>query len=819
MHAEPHHETARPTRRAEFGEVKELRLAVVCYGGVSLAIYMHGHTKEIHGLVRASRILEDGDRGAAVAGPQGSEGVYVEVLRAIAAEHPDRVRTRVVVDTIAGTSAGGINGVYLGKAIAHNRSQDELRNLWLDRGDINVLLRGPKLLPWQLRGLLAVLRLRRSAPLHGDLMSQWLYQALAAMDKRDRRAGEPATLMPPLHSLQLFVTATDFYGYSRDIILTEPDPTTRTASTAMSDWRHRHVLEFRYDGERDDFGANDNVALAFASRVTSSFPGAFAPVSFESFAGYLKEADVRFPPPEFDTRYFRHYGLSRAKPDATFFVDGGVLDNKPFGLAIGAIKAKHAATEVDRRLLYLEPHPATPGTSSTQDEPGPLSTVLGAVAGIPRKEPLLEDLLDVARHNDRVRRVRDVIEMSFDGVATRVLSVIGGALEQLPPTTGADMVDGWGEKIHHQAQHDAGFGYATYIRLKIGGVVDRYARAVCAASNFPDDCNQAFFVRMVLRSWADRNNLFEKSSTPTAAQDRFLREFDLEFRKRRLHFVIAGLNWFYRDRALGKPDYPPRQEIDAVKGQLYAAIRRLDEAVARTRDGDLLSATVRACFGQEAIEAFVDRQGFHAARYAEQHHDPLNGLRSALNTHLKDQLKGFTSRVFDVIHQATGRWSAARRRDLLVRYLGFPFWDVLLYPLEAVADAGERDHVQVIRMSPRDATLLGRDGEAKLKGIALHHFGAFFARKGRENDYLWGRLDAAERLIELLVGRNHPRFTDWCRRAFEAVLEEERSASPPLSYDVLTSIDRRLDGLRSGPRDQGSGASCPSPKLRPPPSA
>ena len=34
---------------------KELRLALVCYGGVSLAVYMHGITKEVWHLARASR--------------------------------------------------------------------------------------------------------------------------------------------------------------------------------------------------------------------------------------------------------------------------------------------------------------------------------------------------------------------------------------------------------------------------------------------------------------------------------------------------------------------------------------------------------------------------------------------------------------------------------------------------------------------------------------------------------------------------------------------------------------------------------------------
>ena len=44
--------------RSETGGVRELRLAVVLYGGASLAIYMHGTTKELHRLVKASA-LED----------------------------------------------------------------------------------------------------------------------------------------------------------------------------------------------------------------------------------------------------------------------------------------------------------------------------------------------------------------------------------------------------------------------------------------------------------------------------------------------------------------------------------------------------------------------------------------------------------------------------------------------------------------------------------------------------------------------------------------------------------------------------------------
>ena len=107
------------------GAAKELRLGLVCYGGSSLCIYMHGITKEINRLVSASA-----SRGAPNAVTTDSERVYVGLLDKLAGAGPEAPDLRVVVDVIAGTSAGGINGIFLGKALAGNRSQDALRDVW-----------------------------------------------------------------------------------------------------------------------------------------------------------------------------------------------------------------------------------------------------------------------------------------------------------------------------------------------------------------------------------------------------------------------------------------------------------------------------------------------------------------------------------------------------------------------------------------------------------------------------------------------------------------------------------------------------------------
>ena len=74
---------------------KELRIALVCYGGVSLAVYMHGVTKELWKLARASR---NHHGGTAVSG--GTEAVYLALLQRI--ERQSKLRLKVLTDIIAG---------------------------------------------------------------------------------------------------------------------------------------------------------------------------------------------------------------------------------------------------------------------------------------------------------------------------------------------------------------------------------------------------------------------------------------------------------------------------------------------------------------------------------------------------------------------------------------------------------------------------------------------------------------------------------------------------------------------------------------------
>jgi patatin-related protein len=742
-------ETAKPRR--------ELRLAIVCYGGVSLCVYMHGTTKEIHRLVKASRLLAAGGDETGASTP--SERVYHDLLTQAAG--PDGVRTEVVVDVVAGTSAGGINGIFLAKALAHNLSQDLLRDLWFDKGDIKKLLRGPARLPIWMKAPFLLARGIKKAPLRGKDMSIWLYDALRGMD--DSRAAPPApqTLMPDGHLLQLFVTMTDFYGYDRQISIADPK--------LAHDRRHRHVFEFRYGDGPDLFGSDRNLALAFAARTTSCFPGAFPPVSIPVFKGYLPNApgDLRDP-------FFRLYEVSGADVERTYFVDGGVLDNRPFGYVIDAIRQKRAEVEVDRRMLYLEPDPGGAAAAAPAKEPETIAAVLGAVSGIPRREPILDDLLEVARLNERVRRIQDVVILSFDKIAEQTAAILGGALTPDAPPD-ADAVASLNTELSEAARKDAGMAYVTYVRSKISGAVDRLGTTACNVCDYPVDANHAFLVRSVFRCWAEQEGLFEQSAEPTDSQIRFLQTFDLDYGVRRLQFVLAGVNAWY-DR-VGEVEHPSREQLDAVKARLWQAVVHLRDAMSGDRFTPELTKSLGACFPVKDIADFLAEAGFEPKRYVERREQELDALVRDISTFLEGELRDFNKALYTDMERLTDGWDWARRQDILVRFLGFPFWDILLFPIQSVAGAGERDSVEVIRMSPRDAHLLHVPGGGpKLDGLGFAHFRGFFKRQYRENDYLWGRLDAAERMIGIVLGPDHPEFRVWCGRAFAAILDEEEPA-------------------------------------------
>ena len=750
---------------------KELRLALICYGGISLAVYMHGVTKEVWRLAAASRSVQDG-----AARSDGSAGVYAALLDRIAAD--GSVRLRVFADIVAGASAGGINGIFLARALTTGQSLDPLTDLWLTRADVDALLdpdarplsRATKFwatpIAWmamkrrgnaidrtvsadgqdEVRAKLSRLVRARwfAAPFGGQSFSHLVHDALAAM------AAGPVgpVLVPAAQPFDLFVTVTDFAGHRRPLALHSPPQ--------VMEREHRLTLTFRKNGAAG-VALDDTPALAAAARATASFPGAFPPFTLAEADAVLAARGMEWP-----TRAaFITAQLPGAGDDAAqrSYIDGSVLANAPFRPAIAALKQRPARREVDRRFVYIDPKPdvraislGRPAEGET-DPPGFFSVILGALSEIPREQPIRDSVETIAGLSARIRRMRHVVEGMRVEVEEQVEDLFGSRFFINTPT--APRLARWRAKAQDEAAARAGFAYAPYGHLKLSAVVEEVAALAArlaperGAAALRADIWDAVRARGLDRIGGKRG------AGASAATIAFFREHDLGFRIRRLRFLARELDQRVESRrTVSDP------AVEALRSAIYGALNLLLE-----REGDAwFTDAPRPDSGTEWLDIIAGRRGL----------DAVDGAVEAL------------------LAAALASLPKDERRAMLFAYLGFPFYDVATLPLLQGEGLDEYDPVKIDRISPSDATAIrGGGAAAMLKGIEFNSFGAFFSRAYRENDYLWGRLHGADRLIDIVASTlgeadalSAATLADLKRAAFHAILDEEE----PRLTEVATLI-------------------------------
>lgn len=799
-----------PAARPPAALLREIRLGLVCYGGVSLAIYMHGVTKEMYKLVRAARAFElayqanggavSGDEdpdpwlGRLAAGPAvpawDSERAYFRALAVLAAAGAPLT---VSLDLIAGTSAGGINGVCLARGLAEGRSLDGFRDLWIDEADMGNLLTGHALIPWGQARMVSKLttsaaRLlwhRDAGVLDGDLMCRLLYQALDGM--------APATgpLVPADESLDLFVTTTSVYGYETVI-------PTGAGGVSHTDRSYRQLLRFHYEQQaaasqqgpalarfRADF--SEVPALAFAARVTASFPGAFPPVSLASFLAALGGQPAGQARPEAAAQIARHfvYGLDYgASEDGQWFMDGGVLDNGPFDHVVDAIAAKRADGPTAREIIYIEPDPGPPprpGQRAADPEPTFARTVWSSRITIPQHTPLVTVLGQLEAMNAAIAEVGAIVRAAEPQVLG-YLAADQPSAEALGGEAGYADVTGHAARLRQAAQQLGGpLGYATYGRLRAQAVAEAFGASLAAELGFPAQSNRASFMTAAFSAWARQQPAWQ-AVQPDALEAQ-LGAVDLPFRLRRADFVLQGISALF---AGAEP--ATRAGLVTMKAatwDLITGLRRVQQQVAAQ-----VAEQARALFGPRALsqEGYLADPAAYAGTGPGGHGTELKQLYQAcLQAVGQAGLSGSSQALWDVLATQTEGWQAGPRSSLLARYVGFPIWDALIFPVVWLARLPQLAPIGVQRFSPLDATCLaavdgdGRqkaDRTAKLDGTAIHHFGAFFEKAWRENDYLWGRLDSAELLLRLLA-RQAGTGTDLTaplRSALAAILAAEEPA-------------------------------------------
>ncbi|MFN3233257.1 MAG: patatin-like protein [Alphaproteobacteria bacterium] len=814
---------------------KELRLAIVCSGGISLAVYMHGIVKEILKITRASKhyhavpdtaekrrrklddIPQPDDRAI------DTERVYFEMLQALGEE----LDLRVIVDVIAGTSAGGINSVILARALAHDLSFEVLRELWLTGADIDALVADDHQAGWsqrvfrpmvqwilgdRLRGvdvddevsekLLSLTQVARlKPPFDGERLIESLIDAMESMG---RPVGHEESLIPDGLSLDMVVTVTDFFGYTQSIPLYDPP--------VIEEREHRHRLHFRYrrwtGGDMEtDFEDSCVPALAFAARATASFPGAFPPAQLGEVDRVLARRGRTWKTkPRFLAGNFKPYFETGSDPEKTSFIDGAVLNNNPFGPAIEAIGRQPALRDVDRRLVYINPNPASRPPPPTGNPPGMLRTLRAALSDIPRNEPISDDLLWVQELNERVRLTREIVEAARPDITRAVEEITRSRAEKRHLTVA--QVASWRDQANARASEDAGFAFKGYLRLKLDSAATQVGGLVAALCDHRRGSLESEFVIKTIRAWARHRSVVpDPSWAPepgTLLKDppswvKFLRGFDLDFRRRRIRFVIQALNGLY-----GRLDEPELAELSAyrldyLKGQFYEVLDAL-----RSREGTAtisLEATARARDLFEAALATGQYNSEAADNFALANLGTIDTLIEGLARDLElETMNRRSDEIFAGIEHAGP--AGLVRRELLIDYLGFPLWDVMTFSTGSWDPAAEYDEIRVARLSPQDCNALREGGpEAVLQGTKLGNFGAFFKRAHRENDYLWGRLHGVDRLIDIVadVARREDKehlidVAALKKKAFQAVIKAER---PHLrdSEVLLGELEAEIEAL------------------------
>jgi patatin-related protein len=813
--------------KGSFGDTtlheKELRIALVCFGGASLAVYMHGITKEFLKLTRASSTLHAiadrekrasagfFDRHDAADAEYDTEAVYFDLLRDIG----QSLELRIVIDIVAGASAGGINSTMLARALSHDLPMGRLRDLWLENADVVALLapeaRARSWSKWflrpffwaagftrlnvsdpEVRSKLSLFMRSRwfKPPLDGMKMAELMYDAVLAMGvPRDRGA----SLLPSGQGLDLFVTVTDFYGRHQLMQIHDPP--------IIHEREYRHVLHFQYrrhasGAVESDFELANAPALAFAARATSSIPGAFPPAQILEVDHLVRARGGTWPHrSKFIAGNFEHYQQMNVDVASVPFIDGSVLNSRPFREAIAAIRGRPAYREVDRRVVYIDPNPAPAGSTIHHSVPGFFSTLKGAHSDIPLAEPITDELTRIARINERARRLRAIIESARPHISRLVAEVMDSGDNGGPVTH--DRVKVWREKANVKAARDAGFAYEAYVRLKLASVRDFISRLIMNIRGVRPDSPFARAIAESIDAWAiqsgatyvptDSQLLQAEAAAPASVNAKwvtFLLAFDVDYRKRRLRFLIEGQNRLYQ--RLGSPGLEGLQgeAVDGLKRRFYDHLEALDRR-ADAVYGDAPSADlVEDIFRVAPSPAEIREIGSYAQAFAARHRTQLDRLVDRLGAVID---LSASTRDVDLLLADTQEWPRRGLQEVLVNYLGFPFWDVLTFPVLPWREAGEFNEIRVDRISAQDARLMERLGAFSVKGTAFNQFAAFLSRAYRENDYLLGRLHALERLIDIVCDAagsdviKSPALQALKKRGFLRILDAEEPHLPTCS--------------------------------------
>jgi patatin-related protein len=754
---------AAPDEQGREPAEQELRLALVMNGGVSLAVWIGGACREFHRLAQG-------------------DGVYGDLL---ALTH-----SRARIDVLSGTSAGGINGAFLALALAHRTDLTGLRDLWVRRGAFQQLLRSP---------------FEKDPPslLRGD---EYLLEELRAAFRGLWRDDPDGRASPEDVPLDLTLTTTLLHGQSTNLF--------DDFGTLILDVDHRARFRFRRErGQDEDPFADEAVLdrLALASRCTSSFPGAFE-------ASYCPVGGTTEKPARPDMAGYADFEGGAHK--GAFVIDGGVLDNKPLGPALRSMFGQPSDGDVRRVLAYVVPDPgavpAEPG-DDPQDVPSAGSVVLSSLVNLPRVESVRADIEQLRRHNARVFREREgrvsiTNSLSAEKLYELSSTLLGAYQERRTSGAVGYLVDRFAGDVSREVGRELGQrGLETVRRLLEEQFrVDRLpwipscppaedsARQERKPSGWAwglhalEHLSLVLFdtlrrtqrlayragheaSRMLARSWRQTYTSYERLEELRRAESRF---WGSEARENADRFLSAGLGGAddessdrlarWASDVLGRW----RRELVDLSEPLHPGASRL-----KTPVGEVPKTVAFGWIARQMALILQDVVTV-ALPLAEEAEGSPNALEREQARRLRGLARFFTAED-DAAEPADETIDEIVRRMLVLEVVQ-----------TMVGGRGQRTEqvVELIQVSGNAPNAFDprREVGEKLAGVQLGHFGAFYKRSWRASDWMFGRLDAVERLAHVLLN------PDRLRQVYGAGCFRAARAAP----DGESRVDRVVERLR-----------------------
>jgi patatin-related protein len=730
---------------------REVRLGIVMYGGVSLAVYENGVAQELFRAVKG-------------------EGIYKLIKQLTDSD--------IIVDIMSGTSAGGINGIMLGHALANERDFTASANLWRNDGDLLKLLRKPS-----------------DPDTLSILDSKGFYQPRleAAYDQMPPYPAEKKTNAIPsaVEELDVFVTGTDVHGR----IFTEFDDDGHPID--VKDHRQVFLLSYR-EGRKNEFDTTKPgtiKGLAKLSRITSCFPVAFEPVRLPDQKDN-KDAD----------ELLKRWGSLPAEHEA-YFLDGGLLDNKPFSYTIDQIVHRTATRPVHRMLFYVEPDPEKFCDSIPHEAPDVMASALDALVNIPGYQSIATDLQNIAEHNDRAKTFREILraaDPSIDGEFTASVKDISNLSGDTPVLTqgagnaGLNLILSEGRKAQYMQCRTI-----QIMRRGLEGILKKNGQKLHLEK--PEERHAA---KVLVESF---NLLLREDATPgtgeapsavAAKKHAAFREtagetlllFDIYFRQRRLFYLIDAAQKL--SQAPAPPKGAPLLPDDGWRGLLgwmnhllklleivqYAIESVADRAPIVWEDLQKSDANAKAAEQkwhslQNVLSDMLDSKSLPLPQPIEQlpqGQEAVEKMMAKLKEKRQEFMEKARTRIDEVCksagQEASGNARLLRELDqqewtmlmkfpaniaeeLLKTYCKFPIVDSYRFPLEYMSGMETSQTIHTVRISPIDAqrAFSDRTLDDKICGNELAHFGGFLKSSWRANDIMWGRLDGACQLIECLL--------------------------------------------------------------------